>query len=291
LKNVLLGIVELKKMITENDAKQLFMQCLPKRQLNVEHFTAFAKRKSVQDTILVLASPKTGSTFLTNYIAEAHGARVARMCYAYSSNEHDLYLPSLMANADYLTVSQLHMKSTPHNVQLMRTFKTKNLVLTRNVFDSILSFARDLQKKTQMDHLGTGLYGYSFVWLSDYMLKWNLSDFIDYSIANFLPWYINFTNSWMESAKRIDLKFIQYEHLNASKVKTVTDIVRFCGMDDPVKEELLEKDYLRSSSGISTTRSGSGAGLRALSDEQIDKIRKLIEFTALERSKEFMFAE
>ena len=85
----------------------------------------------------VVSTPKSGSTFLSNVLSKSLNLPYIPLCYAYSSNEHDLYLPSLVVAASNGAVSQLHMKGTPHNVQLLNFFGIKPIVLTRNIFIGI----------------------------------------------------------------------------------------------------------------------------------------------------------
>ena len=88
----------------------------------------FAKDRGDKQMIVVAAAPKSGSTFLVNTLMQLTGLRGFRLCAAYSTNEHDLYLPALCLMNSSGCVSQLHMKGTFHNAALMRTFGIRPII-------------------------------------------------------------------------------------------------------------------------------------------------------------------
>ena len=67
----------------------------------------FAKERASKPLVVVAATPKAGSTFLVNTLIRVTGLRGFRLCAAYSTNEHDLYLPALCLMNRYGCVSQL----------------------------------------------------------------------------------------------------------------------------------------------------------------------------------------
>ena len=55
----------------------------------------FIAERGDKSLILVVAAPRTGSTYLSNVLGKSTRLPFARLCAAYSTNEHDLYLPAL----------------------------------------------------------------------------------------------------------------------------------------------------------------------------------------------------
>ena len=65
----------------------------------------FAKERAAHPMIVVAAAPKSGSTFLVQTLIKITGLLGVRLCAAYSTNEHDLYLPALCLMNRYGCVS------------------------------------------------------------------------------------------------------------------------------------------------------------------------------------------
>ena len=231
------------------------------------------RSKVDKDFYLVAALPKSGSTWVTNVLANSIDCQVTRYCYAWSSNEHDLYLPALLANSDVCSIAQMHIKATPHNILLMSDFNFKTLVLTRNVYDSTVSFARDLMKKKTSDASTSGLTGYSFVWLKNYKDNWDLNDYIEYTIDYYLPWYMNFLSSWLDYKDEVSAKVVRYESLRSNpKIQFEKIISEF---DDGKKlSSDFKENKINSNELISGTNSDVGAGFEILSSEQRDRIER-----------------
>lgn len=214
--------------------------------------------------IAVCATPKSGSTWAANVLSKGLGVRARRLCYTYSSNEHELYVPALLDTVDIGLVSQLHMRATPHNVTLMQDFNIAAVVLTRNIFDAVASFARDLRVKLNMDSANPGQYGYSFVWLTEDMTAWSEEQLIDYSIDYYVPWYMNFLRSW--DAYRLILKAftLRYEVLKKAPNQQFQSIYTHFYRGPVVDFAALSKQRFGDNAAMSQTASEIGAGYAQL---------------------------
>ena len=219
---------------------------------------------------LVTATPKSGSTWTTNVIRKSLKCTSARYCYAYSSNEHDIYVPALLANQGFSSVSQMHMKGTPHNVQLIKDFKVNTIILTRNIFDSLISFSRDLMIKQGLGLQNPGMVGYSFVWTKNLNRSWSLNDYINYSIKYYLPWYVNFLSSWSEYKDCIAAQVLRYESLRLSPKERFEEMIYKLDPGSNLCDSYEEKKSVK---GISSADSETGSGLSMLSLDQ----RNIIE--------------
>lgn len=229
----------------------------------------------------VVATPKSGSTFLATVLAKSLDLPLIPLCYAYSSNEHDLYLPALVTATACGAVSQLHTKGTPHNVQLLNLFGIRPIVLTRNLFDSIESLARDLRKKCESPGLGQGFSGYSFTWLTQDVADLDDERLIDFVIDFAVPWYVNFHVSWQNYARinAIDPIFLRYEDLMKDKAGEISRIVReIGGTEIRLDADLLGENFISESSTISRGRGEPGLGLQCLSEEQVARVRRLLSY-------------
>lgn len=229
----------------------------------------------------VVATPKSGSTFLASVLARSLDLPLIPLCYAYSSNEHDLYLPALVTATACGAVSQLHTKGTPHNVQLLNLFGIRPIVLTRNLFDSIESLARDFRKKCEMPGLGQGMIGYSFTWLTRDVAGFDDERMIDFVIDFAVPWLVNFYVSWQNLARTNAVApiFLRYEDLLRDKSGEISRIVReIGGTEVRLEPEVLGHDFISAASTINRGSGESGLGLKRLSNAQVDAVRRRLSY-------------
>jgi hypothetical protein len=236
----------------------------------------FAKERAEKPIIVVAAAPKTGSTYLVNTLIQVTGVRGFRLCAAYSTNENDLYLPALCMMNDYGCVSQLHMKGTFHNAALMRTFGIKPIILVRRIEDIVVSLQHDLRDKVQRRSLGTGVRGYSFLWLDRSAREFSDERMIDMIIDLAVPWFVNFYVSWYRLCEEgaVDALWLTYEELFADKEKAVRSVLGFLGLpnDAPIDPEILSRQYHKFRDG----RVGQGASI--LTEEQRERLRQRFSY-------------
>ena len=224
--------------------------------------------------IAICATPKSGSTWATNVLGNALRVRPRRLCYTYSSNEHDLYVPALLDSQDDGLVSQLHMRATPHNVMLLKDFRIATVILTRNIFDAVMSFARDLRVKVGLKSPNPGYYGYSFVWLADDMRDWSEQQLVDYSIVHYLPWYLNFLRSWDAYRSALGAYPLRYEALRASPEEEFGSIYAHFYKGPEIDFSSVVNRKFGDRRAMSQTSSDTGAGYQQLSEQQIERITK-----------------
>ena len=233
----------------------------------------FAKERASKPLVVVAATPKAGSTFLVNTLIRITGLRGFRLCAAYSTNEHDLYLPALCLMNRYGCVSQLHMKGTFHNAALMRTFGIKPIILVRRIEDIVVSLQHDLREKRQRQSLGTGRSGYSFVWQDQSTKELSDERLLDMIIDLAVPWFVNFYVSWYRLCHQgaVEALWVTYEELFGDKEKTVRRVLDFLGLryTAAIDPGILSRKYR-------TFRDGRvGQGALTLTAEQQRRLREL----------------
>ena len=224
--------------------------------------------------IALCSTPKSGSTWATNVLGKGLGVNSRRLCYAYSSNEHDLYVPALLDSLQQGFVSQLHMRATPHNVALLQDFRIASVILTRNIFDSIVSFSRDLRVKLQLESPNPGQYGYSFVWLTVDMQQWSDEQLIDYSIDHYLPWYMNFLRSWDAYQTILKAYPLRYEALKAEPARHFSAIYNNFYKGREIDFSSHSNISYGDNKAMSQTASETGSGYSLLSESQVARIER-----------------
>ena len=232
----------------------------------------FAKDREHAPLIVVAAAPKSGSTFLVNTLMQVTGLVGFRLCAAYSTNEHDLYLPALCLMNASGCVSQLHMKGTFHNAALMRTFGIKPIILVRRIDDIVVSLQHDLRQKAQQPTAATGQHGYSFIWQDQNAKELSDERLIDMIIDLAVPWFVNFYVSWYRLCEQgaVDALWLTYEQMFEDKEGTLRQVLEFLRFRDigAIDADLLSRRY-------GTYRDGRiGQGVSSLTAEQRKRIRE-----------------
>ena len=226
--------------------------------------------------VIVAAAPRTGSTFLANVLIRVTGLRYFRLCPAYSTNEHDLYLPSLCLAKSMGVLSQMHIKGTFHNAGLMKLFGIRPIILVRRIFDIVVSLAHDLREKECLPGFGTGVNGYSFLW-HDHDVK-GLDDqrLLDLIIDLVVPWYVNYYVSWSRLCAQdaVEARWVRYEDMMTKKKDTVSSILDFLGLDGDMSalDQAVERKY------ATFNRGDTGRGDEMLSESQKGRIRRLFSY-------------
>lgn len=236
----------------------------------------FAARRGDKRLIIVAAAPRTGSTFLSRALVKASGFPRARLSAAYSTNEHDLYLPGLYILNQVGCVSQLHMKGSYHNAALLRTFGISPIILTRNIYDIVVSLMNDLRFKETLPGFGTGLSGYSFIWQDQSIKDCSDQKLIDAIIDLAIPWYVNFYVSWYRLCQQgaVNAKWVTYEDMMADKRQTLIDIMEF--IDSPIVAPDLDEILNFRAVGFNTGDSNRGED--ALTAAQKERIGRLFSY-------------
>ncbi len=236
----------------------------------------FVAERGEQPMIVVACAPRTGSTFLTNVLCQLTGLKYQRLCSAYSTNEHDLYLPALCLMNPVGCVSQLHMKGTYHNAALLKTFGIRPVILVRNIYDILVSLMGDVRRKEDLPGFGTGLNGYSFIWLEHQLVHNDDERLLDALIDLALPWYVNFYVSWQRLCQQgaVDAKWVTYEEMMADKPGTLQSILEFVGARQvvPMSEEILGRKFFTFNQGR------SGRGHELLSEAQKARVRRQFSY-------------
>jgi hypothetical protein len=235
-----------------------------------------AKRHAEHPFIVVAAAPRSGSTFLANALSQITNLRYFRLCSAYSTNEHDLYLPALCIMQKAGCVSQMHMKGTFHNSDLLRAFGIRPIILVRGIYDTVASLLRDLRKKEKLPGYSTGQVGYSFLWLDVSTRNFSDERLLDLIIDLAVPWYVNFYASWHTLCKQhlVDALWLTYEEMMSDKKATIERILSFVGFPavDNIDSRILNRQYATFNEGT------IGRGDELLSPEMKHRIARLFSY-------------
>jgi len=271
----------LQQHVSDDELRDLFVATTSKLGL-VGDFRDLQSRLSLARSrkrlIVIAAAPKTASTFLANLLAHLMGYRLVNLCYSFVHNEHDLYPPNLLANNSLGAVSQLHMKGTVPNANLMRFFGIKPIIMVRNFYDIVASLFDQLR---DYDYARSGNH-FSFAWTDAHFLELADSTKLDFIVDTMLPWYINFYVSWstLIKEKAIDAIWVSYDDVVGDTLGTVERILSFLAIR-------VEADWLKIACDAviadrkrlpKFNKGVSGRGDQLLSQEQKARIQRMAAY-------------
>ena len=226
------------------------------------------------DTIFIAAVPKSASSFLLRALAAVTGYPITVLTYGSERQEQDLYYPSLVDGYGRSTVTRHHTRATGPNLNLMKRFKIKPVIVVRNFFDVVPS---------TLDHLRReGFDRFPFLYCNEKFPELEERTQIDCVIEMALPWFFSFYVSWFDACARGETEalWLTYEEMISDWPGTLRSILRFQGIEksDTEIERAVEdtrglgKDKTRLNEGK------IGRGKAMLSEDQTRKILGMARF-------------
>jgi hypothetical protein len=223
--------------------------------------------------IFLACMPKSGSTFLARAIEDVTGFPHTRLCYAHERNEQELYLPKLVDTYTKSIVTQQHIKATGPNLNLFVRFGIRPVIVTRNLFDVIVSIR---------DYLcNEGVYGFPSLYATDHFLTIPDEEQFDFLITFAAPWYFNFYASWYDAAHdgQIETLWLTYEELTADWVDGIERVLAFYGQQSSHDEVVAAVRRMQGDPEKSRLNKGvAGRGMELLSAAQRDRLATMAAF-------------
>ena len=171
--------------------------------------------------LLIACFPKSGSTFLKEVLVQATGFPEQHLAFANGQNDTGLYLPDMLNSARDDNVTQIHLRATNSNLNMLQGFSIRPVILVRNIYDVLLSF------KEFHDQISNQI---SFFDRYDSLDEDQRLDLI---VDDRASWYIGFFAGWQRAVRagQIDALWLTYENLMENKVDKVSEVLRFYGVE------------------------------------------------------------
>jgi len=204
--------------------------------------------------IFVACFQKSGSTYLTELLSEITGFPSRALVEAYGHNDQDVHAYALEDVQRKNSVTQQHAKGTANNVELLKRYGIKPVVLVRDIFDVTVSLYDHIEKGRH--RVPTGYVHREY---------WNLSreQKLLYLVRVHLPWYFNFFVSWREASHEMQVLWLTYEELFADQLATVSRVLGFYGLaaDQATIQEAIRATTAGRSTRFNVGVAGRGQGL------------------------------
>lgn len=224
-----------------------------------------------QPYVFLAAMPKSASTFLFRVLVEITGYEHAYFASAYRNIEQELYIPRLIDAYNVATVTQQHMRANDINLEIMKEFGIRPVVLVRDILDILVSI-RDHLLHEQPDNL-PGLY------VPDNFVKFNNEQQYDFVTTYAAPWLVSFYASWAMASEesKIDMIWLHYDEVTGNSAETVQQILHFLDLEgysnriEPALQSIRGSEQTR----IRLNKGVSGRGTQELSADQVTRVRQL----------------
>ncbi len=218
--------------------------------------------------------PKSGSTFLANALAQVTGYSQVQLCFGYERHEQDLYLPKVVDACRKNTITRHHTRATYHNIDILRKFNIRPIVLTRNLFDVVPSIK---------DHLfAEGFEKFPGFYCTERFAELSEEKQLDCIIDLVLPWYVNFYVSWFDAwqHRQLPVLWLRFEDVVKDWPSALQAALEFYGVrkSDTEIQEAVERTYQLDPK---ITRINVGKRKRdkvMLSEQQKQRVSKLASF-------------
>jgi hypothetical protein len=221
--------------------------------------------------ILILCTPKSGSTYLLRLLESLLSYKVKIFIPAFDRTEQDVFEPEIINSLKINTVSHQHTRCTNNNIRLLNKHKIKPVILTRNIFDSVISMRNHMILEPESSWWPMAYIDHNFYSLST-------EKQYDFVIDLIIPWYINFYVSWQRYQEKNSLLWITYEELFTDKLAVLKKILDYYG----IKKDITLMDVANHENFIKgKTRKTNLDKLNKeikLSEEQINKIKTLTNY-------------
>lgn len=223
-------------------------------------------------TVLVAAMPKSGSSFLVRALAEATG--FVQMFLGYDHlNEQDLYLPRLTDAWGQDVVTHQHLRATPANLDLLRVFAIRPVVLRRDLADTLVSLA---------DHLATESLVTPPVTMPPAYRDWPRARQLQAVVDLAAPWYVQFLAGWQAAADEVDALVLDYAEVVAEPAAAVAAVLRHHRIERTDVEVSAAVDRAQAAA-LRFNRGVAGRGAAELTPAQLDRLAALARhYPALE---------
>lgn len=221
--------------------------------------------------VLLACMPKSGSSFFASAIGEIDGFRVASVVQDYDRNEQELSELALLRFHNLNYVTQNHIRYSRAVERLAAAFNLRPVILTRNIFDVIVSMRDHIRKVSRV---------WPLAYVPDSLLS-QPDEMIDQFVADLMvPWYLNFYFSWTLCPGAL---WLDYQALVTDPLDSLKQVAAYIEL--PVDDAALER-ALRDAQAmpLKTRNKGiSGRGRELSADVRARVDRLVSHYRAVER--------
>jgi Sulfotransferase domain len=210
--------------------------------------------------MFIACFPKSGSTYLSNLLSKLMGYPISSAVQFFGHNEQDIFETRLQGLIGLNAVIQQHAKGTLNNINLMKKYGIKPIVLVRNIYDVIISLSDHTEKESSIYPMG---------YIHPEYAEMSVNEKREFLIMNVVPWYLDFYLSWRDTSTKMEVQWISYESFFANQFAEMQKIIKFYQLESHCTETTLRGGIAAMSTSGNRLNVGKvGRGETALTDEQ-----------------------
>jgi len=215
--------------------------------------------------VLIACMPKSGSTFLSDVIAELPGFRRAFLMPAHGRREQELDEFCLQQADPFNFVAQNHVRYSEWTAEMCHDYGLTPIVLVRSLLDVIVSLR---------DHIRTESTILPFLFVEPHHATLDDARLEEMLTRLALPWYINFYMGWRLAP---GAHIVNYDDLVSAPTGVVREVLSLAGasISDADIETAVARVREAGRSRMNVGVTGRGASLRP---ETIRTVLDLINF-------------
>jgi hypothetical protein len=182
--------------------------------------------------------PKSGSTYITQKLVSITGFQFGRFISYFLDMEQNIDLNMIPKFYNKNIVCQMHTPGKLFNIELMKKFNIKPVILIRDPRDWVLSVHDHLFREPPLFPCGR---------IIPEWFEFEYKERIKYLIYHFLPSIVAWIRSWLENKYHIEHIVVNYEDLlisNKTKYNLFKKILNFYNLDRYIEnlKEKIDKD-------------------------------------------------
>lgn len=212
----------------------------------------------IKKSILVAAPHNSGTTFLSALLANYIKPDIPYLHLAdgYDGSDHTISALKLIQakKADKSYIAPLHVRASPFVADSINRFDLTPVVMTRNIFDCIVSLKERVYKYKHKTSQSSALV---FCQTTEAHTRMSEIQLENYLITYAVPWYISFYVSWKRS--EICKNYVTYEDLIDNTEKVLGDVLKKIDIDpniEKIRESIMETK--KTSTRLNVGKKGRG---------------------------------
>lgn len=216
-----------------------------------------------RETICITAMPKSGSTLLMEAMMRCSGYFPYRLSDALLLDQNVME-SRLIDSWSFKSISTTHTRATKVNLERMRAYRIRPVVLVRNIFDVAVSMRDHIHRES----IWNPTFSPDPAFL-DMTAERQLDAVIDLAI----PWNLFFVAEWQRSG--MEMLDLRYEEMIDNPVDTMQRILDFYAIDKP-RMDPASAWAEAADSGLTRKNVGRpGRGETLFTDAQKQRVRTL----------------
>ena len=181
--------------------------------------------------ILLAAMPKSASTFMHHALTLVTRFDSAYFASAFGNLEQELHRPAMIDAYAHSTVTQQHLRGNQVNIALLREFRIDPIIVTRNIFDVLVSMRDHLVHERANARPGR-MGELPSMYIPNGFMNLRREAQLDYLVRYAAPWLMSFVASWQQAraTNALRMLWLRYEDVTTGWHAAVAEILEFHGL-------------------------------------------------------------